>query len=100
MIKCLLFLPIFAIGQVEFYGYMEAEYDYLQFSQSNYNFGYNKLCLELESRSSDNVVIGSGGSARAVIFSLINNAANNIYILSLRWSPRHFFCLSLKSLKP
>ena len=32
--------------------------------------------------NSNNIVLGSGGSARSIILSLIHNKANNIYILS------------------
>ena len=43
---------------MEFFGYYETEYDHLQLKGSNYNFGYNKLRLEFESRPNKNVMIG------------------------------------------
>ena len=46
-----------AIAQVDIYGYYESEYDYMQFHESNYNFGYNKLRLDLESRIHDKAII-------------------------------------------
>jgi hypothetical protein len=51
------FLPMIAAAQVDMYGYYESEYDYMQFHESNYNYGYNKLRLDLESRPSDQVMI-------------------------------------------
>ena len=49
--------PMIAIAQVDIYGYYESEYDYMQFHESDYNFGYNKLRLDLESRISDQATI-------------------------------------------
>ena len=57
MIWVIFFLPVLIFSQVDIFGYYESEYDYLELQNSNYNFGYNKLRLDLESRSSDQVMI-------------------------------------------
>jgi len=47
-------------------------------------YGFSKL-LETNNiltKNSNNIIIGSGASARSIILSLINNKANNIYIIS------------------
>lgn len=60
MIILLFFLfPVFGIAQVDIIGYIESEYDHLQLQENNYNFGYNKLRLDLESRPNENVFIHS-----------------------------------------
>ena len=58
MIKYIIIFPILAFGQMEFLGYFETEYDHIQLKNKNYNFGYNKLRLDFESRPSNNVMIG------------------------------------------
>ena len=57
MIWVIFLLPVLTFAQVDIFGYYESEYDYLQLQNSDYNFGYNKLRLDLESRSSDQVMI-------------------------------------------
>lgn len=57
MIWIIFLLPVLTFSQVDIFGYYESEYDYLQLQNSNYNFGYNKLRLDLESRPSDQVMI-------------------------------------------
>ena len=57
MIRIIFFLPVLTFAQVDIFGYYESEYDYLQLQNSDYNFGYNKLRLDLESRPSDQVLI-------------------------------------------
>ena len=57
MIWIIFLLPVLTFAQVDIFGYYESEYDYLQLQNSDYNFGYNKLRLDLESRSSDQVLI-------------------------------------------
>ena len=59
MIKYIFIFPILAFGQMEFFGYYETEYDHLQLKGTNYNFGYNKLRLDLESRSNENIMIAA-----------------------------------------
>ena len=44
-------------AQVDIFGYYESEYDHIQLANKSYNFGYNKLRLDLESRPSDQVMI-------------------------------------------
>ena len=47
-------------------------------------YGFSKL-LEVNNitiKNSNNLIIGSGASARSIILSLINNQANNIYIIA------------------
>ena len=58
MIKYIFVFPILAFGQMEFFGYFETEYDHIQLKSKNYNFGYNKLRLDFDSRPSNNVMIG------------------------------------------
>lgn len=51
---------------------------------NNDYYGFNQL-LEINNihiHNSNNIVIGSGGSARSIILSLIHKKAKNIYILS------------------
>ena len=59
MIKYIFIFPILAFGQMEFFGYYETEYDHLQLKGTNYNFGYNKLRLDLESRSNGSIMIAA-----------------------------------------
>ncbi len=59
MIKYIFIFPILVFGQMDFFGYYETEYDHLQFKGTNYNFGYNKLRLDLESRSNENIMIAA-----------------------------------------
>ena len=53
-----LFLVI-AFTQVDIFGYYEIEYDHIQLANKSYNFSYNKLRLDLESRPGENVKIGA-----------------------------------------
>ena len=57
MIWMIFLLPVLTFAQIDIFGYYESEYDYLQLQNSDYNFGYNKLRLDFESRSSDQVMI-------------------------------------------
>ena len=57
MIWVIIFSPVLTFAKVDILGYYESEYDYLQLQNSDYNFGYNKLRLNLESRPSDQVMI-------------------------------------------
>jgi len=57
MIWIIFLLPVLIFAQVDIFGYYESEYDYLQLQNSDYNFGYNKLRLDLESKPSDQVMI-------------------------------------------
>ena len=57
MIWIIFLLPVLTFAQVDIFGYYESEYDYLKLQNSDYNFGYNKLRLDLESRPSDQVMI-------------------------------------------
>tara|TARA_B100000029_G_scaffold27503_1_gene26864 strand:+ start:363 stop:1175 length:813 start_codon:yes stop_codon:yes gene_type:complete len=51
---------------------------------NNDYYGFNKLIdrNQIKINASNNIVLGSGGSARAIILSLIHHKASNIYILS------------------
>ena len=51
--------PVIAFTQVDIYGYYETEYDHIQLANKSYNFSYNKLRLDLESRPGENVKIGA-----------------------------------------
>ena len=59
MIKYIFIFPILAFGQMEFFGYYETEYDHLKLKGTNYNFGYNKHRLDLESRSNESIMIAA-----------------------------------------
>ena len=45
------------LSQVDFFGYMETDYDWLEVKESSYGFGYNKLRLDYESYPVENVSI-------------------------------------------
>jgi len=45
-------------GQIEFFGYYEAEIDQIVFTDQKYTFGYNKLRLDFTSRPSENLYFG------------------------------------------
>ena len=57
MIRIIFLLPMLTFAQIDIFGYFESEYDNIQFTNTDYNFGYNKLRLDLESRLSDQVVM-------------------------------------------
>ena len=58
MICLIIFLiPVIVFAQVDIFGYYESEYDHIQLANKSYNFGYNKLRIDLESRPSDQVII-------------------------------------------
>ena len=59
MICLIIFLfPVVASAQAAIFGYYESEYDHIQLANKSYNFGYNKLRLDLESRPNENVMVG------------------------------------------
>ena len=58
MICLIIFLiPVIVFAQVDIFGYYESEYNHIQLTNKSYNFGYNKLRIDLESRPSDQVMI-------------------------------------------
>jgi len=58
MICLIIFLmPLIVFAQVDLFGYYESEYDHIQLANKSYNFGYNKLRVDLESRPSDQIMI-------------------------------------------
>lgn len=58
MICLIIFLiPVIVFAQVNIFGYYESENDHIQLANKSYNFGYNKLRIDLESRPSDQVMI-------------------------------------------
>ena len=60
MILLIIFLfTVIASAQVDIFGYYETEYDHIQLANKSYNFSYNKLRLDLESRPGENVKIGA-----------------------------------------
>ena len=77
MIKFIFIFPILAFGQMEFFGYYETEYDHLQLKGKNYNFGYNKLRLDLESRSNESMTIATNINFR-------------LYHGKIEWNPFDF----------
>ena len=65
MICLVIFLfPVIASAQVDIFGYYESEYDHIQLANKSYNFGYNKLRLDLESRPNENVMVGANFNFR------------------------------------
>ena len=60
MICLIIFLfPVIVSAQVDIFGYYETEYDHIQLANKSYNFSYNKLRLDLESRLDESVKIGA-----------------------------------------
>ena len=60
MICLIIFLlPVIASAQVDIFGYYETEYDHIQLANKSYNFSYNKLRFDLESRPGEKVKIGA-----------------------------------------
>jgi len=55
----IILFPVFLFGQTEFFGYMESEFDQMQLRNQQYNFGYNKLRIDMESRPTDRVLLGA-----------------------------------------
>lgn len=55
----ILLLPCLVLAQPQFFGYYESEADVLQLGAQRYSFGYHKFRLDLESRPSDKVLIGT-----------------------------------------
>ena len=53
----ILLIPAIVFAQDDIFGYYESEYDHIQLTNKSYNFGYNKLRIDLESRPSDQVMI-------------------------------------------
>jgi len=46
-------------AQVDFFGYFESEFDQIKIEENTYNFGYNKLRLDMEARPSEQILIGA-----------------------------------------
>ncbi len=47
------------LSQVEWFGYLESEFDNFGVGGKTYNFGYNKLRVDLESRPAENVYVAA-----------------------------------------
>lgn len=60
----LIMLPLILWSQPDFFGYFESEADIIQLGDQRYTFGYNKFRLDIESRPSDNVLIGANINAQ------------------------------------
>ena len=79
MICLIIFLlPVIASAQVDIFGYYETEYDHIQLANKSYNFSYNKLRLDLESRPGENIKIGANinfrlfnGKTEFIIFDFL-----------------------------
>ncbi len=52
-------LPLALLSQTEFFGYFETEQDVARISGQQYNYGYNKLRLDMAAYPADNVTIGA-----------------------------------------
>ncbi len=53
----LFFFLSLGVSQIEFFGYMETEYDWIEVKESAYGFGYNKLRLDYESFPAEDLSI-------------------------------------------
>ena len=61
-------VPILLFSQVDIFGYYEGELDQAKLSSSTYNYGYNKLRLDIEGKPDENVTIGAN-----INFQIYNN---------------------------
>ena len=66
--------PIIISAQVDIFGYYETEYDHIQLANKSYNFSYNKLRLDLESRPDESIKIGAN-----INFRLFNGKTEFIF---------------------
>lgn len=55
----IILLPLMVFGQVDIFGYYEGEIDQERVSGETYNYGYNKLRVDLKGIPDDNVTIGA-----------------------------------------
>ena len=55
----ILVLPLLLFGQINIFGYYEGEFDQAKMASTIYNFGYNKLRLDIEGIPDANVTIGA-----------------------------------------
>jgi hypothetical protein len=59
-----LFLPGLLFAESEFFGYFESEAATMQLGTNNYNYGFNKFRLDIESRPNDHILIGANITAQ------------------------------------
>jgi hypothetical protein len=52
-------IPAVLMGQVNLFGYFESEFDNMSVSDQNYNYGYNKLRVDIENSVIDGVTFGA-----------------------------------------
>jgi hypothetical protein len=55
----ILLVPALLVGQANIFGYFESEFDRLTISDQSYNYGYNKLRLDLDHTASEGVTFGA-----------------------------------------
>ena len=54
-----LLIPALVVGQVDIFGYFESEFDHITVSDRGYNYGYNKLRLDLDHSGIDGATFGA-----------------------------------------
>ncbi len=59
LIAAIVLLPLALTAQTEFFGYYETELDVARISGQQYNYGYNKLRLDMSAYPADNVTVGA-----------------------------------------
>ena len=72
--------PVIVSAQVDIFGYYETEYDHIQLANKSYNFSYNKLRLDLESRLDESVKIGA-----KINFRLFNGKTEFNFSIFFPW---------------
>ena len=55
----ILLIPALLVGQANIFGDFESEFDRLTISDQSYNYGYNKLRLDLDHTASEGVTFGA-----------------------------------------
>lgn len=81
----ILIVPLFLFAQVDIFGYYEGEFDQAKLSNATYNYGYNKLRVDLEGMPDANVTIG----ANINILKYFDNTTWNLldFLLENIWKP-------------
>ena len=66
----LLLLPFTIFAQSSFFGYYEGEFDQLKFANQTYNYGYNKIRLDLEARPDDAITVGANINIQKYFYNI------------------------------
>jgi len=86
MICLIIFLiPVIVSAQVGIFGYYETEYDHIQLPNKSYNFGYNKLRLDIASKPNEDIMVAGNINFRIfhgkTIFNLLDFTPYNSVII-------------------